>query len=51
MHNKILKFVLSLVIVSSTLSFNLYARSRWVKVGDNWRYELHEGGGNFVTEK
>ena len=51
MHNKILKFVLSLVIVSSTLSFNLYARSRWVKVGDNWRYEVHEGGGDFVTEK
>ena len=29
----------------------VFAKPRWVKVGDNWRYELHAGGGDYVTEK
>ena len=51
MNNKFLKFIVSLIIVSTAFSFTLYAKSRWVKVGDNWRYEIHEGGGDYVTEK
>ena len=28
-----------------------FSKGRWVKFGDNWRYELHAGGGDYVTEK
>lgn len=42
-------FATFLIIV---LSFSTtFAKARWVKVGDNWRYELHENGGDYVTEK
>ncbi len=51
MYNKLLKFLVSLIIISITFSFTMFAKSRWVKVGDNWRYEIHEGGGDYVTEK
>ncbi len=51
MYNKLLKFIVSLIIISITFSFTVFAKSRWVKVGDNWRYEIHEGGGDYVTEK
>lgn len=51
MNNKILKFIASLIVISMAFSFTLFAKSRWVKVGDNWRYEVHAGGGDYVTEK
>lgn len=51
MSNKFCRFALSLIIMLVTLTFTVFAKSRWVKVGDNWRYEVHEGGGDFVTER
>ncbi len=51
MYNKFLKFIMSLIIISIAFCFTLFAKPRWVKVGDNWRYELHAGGGDYVIEK
>ena len=51
MYSKFFKFSISLIVISIAFTLTIYAKSRWVKVGDNWRYEVHEGGGDFVTEK
>ena len=51
MYSKFFKFTISLIVISIAFSVTIFAKSRWVKVGDNWRYEVHEGGGDYVTEK
>lgn len=51
MYSKFFKFTISLIFISIAFSVTIFAKSRWVKVGDNWRYEVHEGGGDYVTEK
>lgn len=51
MVNRISKtLVIAFLSVVLFASF-VYARHRWVKVGDNWRYELHEGSGDYVVER
>ena len=49
--NKI-KYLLVFVFIFTLSIFQFtFSKSRWVKVGDNWKYELHENGGDYVTEK
>lgn len=51
MINRISKTIV--IAVLSVLFFTtlVYAKHRWVKVGDNWRFELHEGAGDYIYEK
>lgn len=46
--SKLLFGVIFSILIISNFS---YAKARWVKVGDNWRYEGHAGGGDYVTER
>ncbi|MBR3288476.1 MAG: hypothetical protein IKI71_01760 [Lachnospiraceae bacterium] len=51
MKNKII--VLAITIMLFVLAmFDLgFCRGRWIKSGDNWKYETKEGTGNYVYEK
>ena len=51
MKNKILVLLLSILLISVFTAQLCFCKGRWVKVGDNWRYDLREGSGNYVTEK
>ncbi len=51
MKNKIITFLFSILLISVFTAQICFCKSRWVKVGDNWRYEIREGSGNYVTER
>lgn len=51
MKNKLLVFLFSMFLISIFTVQLCFTKSRWVKVGDDWRYELQEGSGNYVTER
>ena len=51
MKNRI--FTLTLTILFFVLAiFDLgFCKGRWIKSGDNWKYEIKEGTGNYVYER
>ena len=51
MKNKSFVLLLSVLLFSLSLVQFSFSKARWVKVGDNWRYELREGTGNYVMER
>lgn len=51
MKNRILVLLTSVLLISIFAVQICFCKSRWVKVGDNWRYEIGVGSGNYVTER
>lgn len=51
MKNKILILLFSVLLISVFTAQLCFCKGCWVKVGDNWRYDLREGSGNYVTER
>lgn len=49
--NKLKALVAIVVFFSISLIQVAFCKPQWVKVGDNWRYELHEGTKDYVQSK
>ena len=50
MRNKFVFIIITLLFVLSMFELG-FSKSRWVKDGDKWKYEIREGSGNYVTER
>lgn len=47
----VLLCIISVFSASSVFAKKSASKSRWVQVGDKWKYELQSGSGNFVQDK
>ena len=48
--NKVNKILFTTILLIFSIS-NIIFAGRWVQVGDNWRYERHNGGGDYIMER
>ena len=51
MKNKITCLFALVTLFSVSIFSFCFAAGRWVKVGDNWKYEAHAGQKDYVSEK